>query len=70
MAILNAIAAQEGSSLLNILHPMKVEEEISERSKGVQICALLDSNRPPSEVAYLAKALVEEGFVSIKLKVS
>lgn len=70
MAILNAIAAQEGSSLLNILHPYKVEEEISERSKRVQICALLDSNGSPLEVAYLAKTLVEEGFTAIKLKVS
>ncbi|KAL6350620.1 hypothetical protein AAG906_022330 [Vitis piasezkii] len=70
MAILNAIAAQEGSSLLNILHPYKVEEEISERSKRVQICALLDSNGSPLEVAYLAKTLVEEGFTAIKLKVA
>ena len=70
MAILNAIAAQEGLSLLNILHPQKVDEEIFERSKRVQICALLDSNGSPLEVAYLAKTLVEEGFTAIKLKVS
>ncbi|KAL6349813.1 hypothetical protein AAG906_001700 [Vitis piasezkii] len=69
MAILNAIAAQEGSSLLNILHPYKVEEEISERSKEFRFVPFLIL-MGLLEVAYLAKTLVEEGFTAIKLKVA
>ncbi|CAL5419038.1 unnamed protein product [Camellia sinensis] len=61
MAILNAIAAREGSSLLNILHrETATQEELSERSSTVQICALLDSNGTPKDVADIAAALVGE----------
>ncbi|KAL7171373.1 hypothetical protein ACSBR2_036094 [Camellia fascicularis] len=71
MAILNAIAAREGSSLLNILHrETATQEELSERSSTVQICALLDSNGTPKDVADIAAALVGEGFTAIKLKVA
>ncbi|XP_038694901.1 protein PHYLLO, chloroplastic isoform X2 [Tripterygium wilfordii] len=71
MAILNAIASRKGSGLLNILYP-HVEKEvgINERSSSVQICALVDSNGTPAEVAYIARTLVEEGFTAIKLKVA
>lgn len=69
MAILNAIAARQGSSLLNILRPNTIEQEKSERSSKVKICALLDSKGTPSEVADAATTLVEEGFTAIKLKV-
>jgi hypothetical protein len=68
MAILNVIAARQSSSLLNILQPQM--EEGDERSSKVKICALIDSNGTPSEVAYAATTLVEEGFTAIKLKVS
>ncbi|KAG6654050.1 hypothetical protein CIPAW_05G119100 [Carya illinoinensis] len=69
MAILNAIAARQGSSLLNILQPNTVEKEKSESSSKVKICALLDPKGTPSEVADAATTLVKEGFTAIKLKV-
>lgn len=71
MAILNAIAAGQGSSLLNILQPLtENEEQTSARPLNVRICALLDAKGTPSEVAYVAGTLVKEGFTAIKLKVS
>ncbi|CAL5349997.1 unnamed protein product [Camellia sinensis] len=61
MAILNAIAASEGSNLLNILNrETTAQEELSERSSTVQICALIDSNGTPKDVADIAAALVGE----------
>lgn len=68
MAILNAIATRQGSNLLGILHPQKVED-ISECSSTVQICALVDSNGTPTQVAAVIATLVEEGFTAVKLKV-
>ncbi|KAF7132517.1 hypothetical protein RHSIM_Rhsim09G0118400 [Rhododendron simsii] len=70
MAILNALAAMEGSSLLNILHPETATEELSQRSFTVQICALIDSDGTPKDVADIAATLVGEGFSAIKLKVA
>lgn len=71
MAILNAIAAGQGSSLLNILQPLtENEEQTSARPLNVRICALLDAKGTPSEVAYVAGTLVKEGFTAIKLKVA
>ncbi|KAK1425534.1 hypothetical protein QVD17_20887 [Tagetes erecta] len=70
MAILNAIAAAEGSTMLNLLHPCAPKEECSTKSLNVKICALLDSDGTPEEVALLAAKLVEEGFTAIKLKVA
>ncbi|XWS69567.1 hypothetical protein CRYUN_Cryun04dG0190100 [Craigia yunnanensis] len=71
MAILNAIAVSQGSSLLNILHPLgEKEEENSERLSSVRICALIDSSGTPEEVARIAIDLVEEGFTAIKIKVA
>lgn len=69
MAILNAIASRQSSSLLDVLQP-NAEAEISSLESNVRICALLDSNGTPSEVADIATRLVEEGFSAIKLKVS
>lgn len=69
MALLNAMAVRHDSSLLGILHCQK-EENGSAQPHSVQICALLDSEGTPSEVAYVARKLVEEGFCAIKLKVS
>lgn len=70
MAILNALAATEGSSLLNILHPeTATEEELSQRPFTVHICALIDSDGAPKDVADIAATLVGEGFSAIKLKV-
>ncbi|XP_023642879.1 protein PHYLLO, chloroplastic isoform X2 [Capsella rubella] len=68
MALLNAMAVRHDSSLLRILHNQK-EENGSAQPHSVQICALLDSEGTPLEVAYIARKLVEEGFSAIKLKV-
>ncbi|XP_020225950.1 protein PHYLLO, chloroplastic isoform X3 [Cajanus cajan] len=70
MAILNAIADAKGSNMLNILHPPINENNKCERSLNVQICALIDSNGSPTEVANVAATLIEEGFSAIKLKVA
>lgn len=67
MAVLNAIAASEGSSLLNILHPQTVE--LSGGPLDVKICALLDGYGTPKEIASMAADLVKEGFTALKLKV-
>ncbi|CAJ1958883.1 unnamed protein product [Sphenostylis stenocarpa] len=70
MAILNAIADAKDSNMLNILHPSIKEKNKSEKSLNVQICALIDSNGSPTEVANVAAKLIEEGFSAIKLKVA
>ncbi|XP_061353236.1 protein PHYLLO, chloroplastic isoform X2 [Gastrolobium bilobum] len=70
MAILNAIADAKGSNLLSILHPPTNKNDKCERSLAVPICALIDSNGSPTEVANVAATLVEEGFCAIKLKVA
>ncbi|KAF7120245.1 hypothetical protein RHSIM_Rhsim13G0143500 [Rhododendron simsii] len=68
MAILNALAATEGSSLLNKLHPeTATEEELSQRSFSVQICALIDLDGTPKDVADIAATFVGEGFSAIKV---
>lgn len=70
MAIFNAIAAAQDSSMLNVLQPSAPEEEHAAKSLNVKICALIDCNGTPEEVAYLAATLVEEGFPAIKVKVA
>ncbi|OIV93706.1 hypothetical protein TanjilG_16557 [Lupinus angustifolius] len=70
MAILNAIADAKGSNMLNILHPPINENDKCQSSLEAQICALIDSNPSPTEVANVAATLVEEGFSAIKLKVA
>ncbi|KAK9162430.1 hypothetical protein Syun_003332 [Stephania yunnanensis] len=78
MAILNAVAARQGCSLSNLLihHPCSTHisqfleaEERCRSSSSIHICALLDSDGSPKEVADLAVKLVKEGFTAIKLKV-
>ncbi|CAN4125211.1 unnamed protein product [Withania somnifera] len=68
MAVLNAIAAREGSSLLNVLWGQT--EESTGSSLDVKVCALLESNGGPDEMALVAMTLVKEGFTAIKLKVA
>lgn len=68
MAVLNAIAAREGSSLLNVLCGQT--EQSTGSSLDVKVCALLESNGGPSEMALVATTLVKEGFTAIKLKVA
>ncbi|KAK9090962.1 hypothetical protein Sjap_024139 [Stephania japonica] len=78
MAILNAVAARQGCSLSNLLVHHSCSTHISQfsgaeercgSSSSVHICALLDSDGSPKEVADLAVKLVKEGFTAIKLKV-
>ncbi|KAK4779911.1 hypothetical protein SAY87_016017 [Trapa incisa] len=70
MAILNALAELWSLSLNGILYSQKDVNEISEKSDGVQVCALLDPRGSPEEVASAASALVEEGYTTIKIKVA
>lgn len=70
MAVLNAIAGRKSCSLLDVLQHRLDEEKNLTTSSKVQICGLLDSGGTPSEVARVAKTLVEEGFPAIKLKAS
>ncbi|XP_050372499.1 protein PHYLLO, chloroplastic isoform X2 [Argentina anserina] len=69
MAILNAIATRQGSDLLGILNPQKAGDT-SELASTVQICALVDSNGTPAQVAESIATLVEEGFTAVKIKVA
>ncbi|KAL2484725.1 Protein PHYLLO [Abeliophyllum distichum] len=68
MALLSAIATREGCNLLDILCPRR--EGLSTGPSDVQICALLDSYGSPMDTAFVASALVEEGFTAIKIKVA
>lgn len=78
MAILNALAARQGSSLSDLIlgyESSGLKTQLDEADKTlrpprVQICALLDSNGTPKEVAHIVAQLVDEGFTTIKLKVA
>ncbi|GAB4828987.1 hypothetical protein Ancab_018646 [Ancistrocladus abbreviatus] len=71
MAILNAIASRQDSSLLSILQTQKDDKErLSEWSGGICICALVDYKGTPIEVANIVHKLVGEGFHAFKLKVA
>ena len=67
MAVLNAVAAKEGSSMLNILYPKTVD--LPKKFLNVHICALIDSVGSPLDTAYIATSLVKEGFIAVKMKV-
>lgn len=69
MAILNALAARQGISLLSLLSSQRDKEILSENHRGVRVCALMDPNGTPEEVALAAQILVDEGHTAIKLKV-
>ncbi|XP_043715830.1 protein PHYLLO, chloroplastic isoform X2 [Telopea speciosissima] len=79
MAVLNALAERQGSSLSSLLLGCEIssqesasvkEDETMERMSRVQICALIDSDGTPKDVASIAAKLFEEGFTTIKLKVA
>ncbi|KAL8128672.1 hypothetical protein V2J09_017827 [Rumex salicifolius] len=71
MAILNAIAARQRSSLFSVLCPHNyAEKNFSECTSRIQICGLIDHNGTPKEVADIAHKLVREGFYALKLKVA
>lgn len=78
MAILNALAATSGVCLAEVfLGGENIPFEESTIQKGgidsgsrVPICALVDSIGSPKEVSCIVSQLVDEGFNTIKLKVS
>ncbi|XP_078167049.1 protein PHYLLO, chloroplastic-like isoform X2 [Carex rostrata] len=74
MAILNALAAQRKSNLSDLLlginNRLELKEGNSKNEKSIEICALVDCDGSPSEVAYVVSELVEEGFSTVKLKVA
>lgn len=71
MAILNAIASRKKCSLLEVLWPQSDKGNLNiDRPSSVNICALVDSEGTPVEVADVVLAIVEEGFSAVKLKVA
>ncbi|XP_062219458.1 protein PHYLLO, chloroplastic isoform X3 [Phragmites australis] len=76
MAILNLLVSQRKCRLSEILagsNPLVREGTVVEynqnSSASIQICALVDSNGTPMEVALAVAKLVAEGFNTVKLKV-
>ncbi|KAK1315767.1 hypothetical protein QJS10_CPA05g02086 [Acorus calamus] len=81
MAILHALAAKQGcylvdvisgygSSLMETSQLVKRESIINKSSPKVQICALLDSDGTPKQIAHIIAQLSNAGFKTIKLKVA
>ena len=70
MATLNAIAARQKCSLLDVLWPQPHQDNvIHQQPQSIDICALVDSEGSPLEVANTVAALVKEGFRAVKVKV-
>lgn len=83
MAILNALAAHWKSNLSDILlginnrlepsyqkdNGLELRKGDSKNEKSIEICALVNCEGSPSEVAHVVLELVEEGFSTVKLKV-
>lgn len=76
MAILNLLASQRKCSLFKVLsgcdlfcRDENVVEYNQNSSASIQICALVDCNGSPMEVALGVAKLVAEGFTTFKLKV-
>ncbi|WVZ74855.1 hypothetical protein U9M48_022979 [Paspalum notatum var. saurae] len=76
MAILNLLASQRKCSMFEVLagsNPLvrdgNVVEYNQNGSASIQICALVDCNGSPMEVALAVAKLVTEGFTTFKLKV-
>lgn len=77
MALLEALAASADCSLWELLDGRALNKGNALPSSGsldstvtTQVCGLLDSLDSPDEVAVAAAALVEQGFSTLKLKVS
>jgi isochorismate synthase/2-succinyl-5-enolpyruvyl-6-hydroxy-3-cyclohexene-1-carboxylate synthase/2-succinyl-6-hydroxy-2,4-cyclohexadiene-1-carboxylate synthase/O-succinylbenzoate synthase len=75
MAVLAALAESLSLSLSNLLMGRSLQKsknkETTERAKGgVKICALIESDGTPEEVADIAAAYVKQGFCTLKLKVA
>uniref|UniRef100_A0A0A9CFW5 Mandelate racemase/muconate lactonizing enzyme C-terminal domain-containing protein n=1 Tax=Arundo donax TaxID=35708 RepID=A0A0A9CFW5_ARUDO len=76
MAILNLLASQRKCRLSEILagsdsfvREGNLAEYNKNSSASIQICALVDCNGTPMEVALAVTKLVAEGFTTVKLKV-
>ncbi|KAK9676085.1 hypothetical protein RND81_11G052600 [Saponaria officinalis] len=70
MAVLNGLAARQNRSLIDVLCPQSDQANVMrQQPASVDICALVDSEGPPQEVAKVAFELVEEGFRALKVKV-
>lgn len=79
MAVLEALASSVGCTLSELLIGHGLNSRSSEISNGsldkkdafrTQICALLESEGTPKQVADEAANLVKQGFCTLKLKVS
>lgn len=79
MAILNALAARHSSSLSDLIAgsissfqdtKALYDDIIVRTSVGIPICALVDCNGSPKEVAHVVSQIVDEGFTTIKVKVN
>ncbi|KAJ1279712.1 hypothetical protein BS78_04G176000 [Paspalum vaginatum] len=76
MAILNLLASQRKCSMFEVLagcNPLVQDGNVvgynQNGSASIQICALVDCNGSPMEVALAVAKLVTEGFTTFKLKV-
>ncbi|WOK95438.1 protein PHYLLO, chloroplastic isoform X2 [Canna indica] len=77
MAIVNALAARQRSSFLDVISGRRnssretcmVSDGVDDL-KHIEICALVDHSGSPKEVAGVVFQLVKEGFTTIKLKVA
>lgn len=67
MALLGALASSRSCSLLQLL--CGVDGTLDMKS-NVRVCGLLDSEGSAEDIADEAADLVEEGFCTVKLKVS
>lgn len=78
MAVLEALASSVGCTPSELLigHGLNSSSEISDENSDkkdgfrTQICALLESEGTPKQVADEAANLVKQGFCTLKLKVS
>ncbi|KAJ3679628.1 hypothetical protein LUZ60_017639 [Juncus effusus] len=81
MAILNAISAHQKTNLSDLLlgtrrpsndtNTLEITRDYSTKNiECIEICALVDCDGSPIEVAHFVSNLVEEGFTAVKLKVA
>ncbi|RLN09825.1 protein PHYLLO, chloroplastic isoform X1 [Panicum miliaceum] len=69
MAILNLLASQRKCGLSKFLAGSNPLVRDQNSYAGIEICALVDCNGTPMEVALAVAKLVAEGFTTVKLKV-
>ncbi|XP_004952910.1 protein PHYLLO, chloroplastic isoform X2 [Setaria italica] len=69
MAILNLLASQRKCGWSKVLAGSDPLVQDQNSSASIEICALVDCNGTPMEVALAVAKLVAEGFTTVKLKV-